>query len=306
MSLYGDLIRLCESIESLTGIRVCIYDDTKRLTIDAKTRDQVHFGHYCDFCRAVKNLRRGGLSGRDQCHQCDEIVVRRFAGQTDKPFLHKCHIGLTELVVPIRADGKPIGVAFLGQCSVPSKDDEEEILSNLTKLGGDPVLFRNMYHALPSVTLETLLYAGNLAEFALKHIAETYRNLSPPSSRPTLAKQCENYIRMHYVLPITARSVAEYLHVNPSYLSRIFREDSGIGIVDYIHEQRLLHAKSLLESTELPVSVIAENSGFRDVNYFSRLFRSKTGLSPSDYRKTLKKHQTDLCQTDGESVISKG
>ncbi len=306
MSLYGDLISLCESVESLTGIRVCIYDDSKGLTVDAKARDQTHFGHYCDFCRAVKNLRKGDLSGRTYCTHCDEGIVRGFARQTGKPFLHKCHIGLTELILPIRTDAKMIGVAFLGQCAIPTKDNEEEILANLARFGGDAELFRQLYNAMPKVTLETMLYAGNLADFSLKHIAETYRLLSPPPSSNTLSKQCENYIRMHYVLPITARSVSEHLHVNPSYLSRVFRKDSGMGIVDYIHEQRLLHAKSLLESTGLPVAVIAENSGFSDLNYFSRLFRKKNGISPSAYRKKLKDPQTDLRHTDGESVINNG
>lgn len=305
MSLYGDLIRLCESIQALTGISVCIYDYSRGLTFEAKARDQRYFGHYCDFCRSVKNLRKGALYGKDDCTECDVITLKRVAGETDRPFLHKCHIGLTELILPIRTEGKTLGIAFLGQCAIPEKDDTKEILANVARYGGDPELFAQTYQSMPSVSLQTLLFAGNLARMSLQHIADTYRLLSPPNVGLTLAKRCESYIRMNYMLPITARSVSEHLHVNPSYLSRVFRKDAGMGLIDYIHEQRLMHAKSLLASTELPVAVIAENSGFTDLNYFSRLFRKKVGCSPSEFREE-KRNQTERFQTEGESVISNG
>ncbi len=285
MPLSREILEICDSVQTLTGATVCLYDYTHGLTVDADASDRLHFGHYCKLCRAVKNLKTPELSGREACISYDTVRLKTFAAQMPRPFLSTCHLGLTELIVPIRMDEKLAGLAFIGQCRVEKKDDRQAIVAAGARFGGDPAEIGRLYDALPLVSVGTLYSAGTLLDMALKHIVEQYRALDLPKNlKPTLASRCEGYIRVNYRLPITAGTVAEALHVNQSYLSRVFRADMGMTMQDYLTNMRLEHAKSLLTTTNLPISVVAENSGFIDNNYFSRVFRLRVGESPTAYR----------------------
>lgn len=79
-------------------------------------------------------------------------------------------------------------------------------------------------------------------------------------------------------------SIAEVLCRNPSYISRIFKQQTGENITSYIMRIRMENAKKLLSETSLKIGEIAENIGVIDANYFSICFRKYEGCSPSEYR----------------------
>ena len=72
--------------------------------------------------------------------------------------------------------------------------------------------------------------------------------------------------------------------MNPEYLSRLFKKVKGISLSDYIVQEKLKIAISLLEGTNLPVSVIATNIGYTNFSYFTQVFKKVYGISPSEYR----------------------
>lgn len=78
--------------------------------------------------------------------------------------------------------------------------------------------------------------------------------------------------------------VADALHVSNYTISRLFKSQIGIGFSEYVNVKRLEYAKSQLENTNLSVGEIAENSGFSNFRYFSRLFRTHYGITPTEYR----------------------
>lgn len=78
--------------------------------------------------------------------------------------------------------------------------------------------------------------------------------------------------------------VADALHVSNYTISRLFKSQIGIGFSAYVNVKRLEYAKNQLENTNLSVGEIAENSGFSDLRYFSKLFRTHYGITPTDYR----------------------
>ena len=69
------------------------------------------------------------------------------------------------------------------------------------------------------------------------------------------------------------------------YLSALFKKNTGVGFAAYLTELRISRARELLAAGEGSVADVARDSGFRDPLYFSRVFRSSTGMSPSEYRK---------------------
>jgi YesN/AraC family two-component response regulator len=85
---------------------------------------------------------------------------------------------------------------------------------------------------------------------------------------------------------VTLTDVAAKVHLNPSYLSHLFKQQTGQKFVDYIVMRRMDEAKKLVRATSLRISEIAERLGYQDIAYFSNTFKKMTGKTPLEYRKT--------------------
>lgn len=94
-----------------------------------------------------------------------------------------------------------------------------------------------------------------------------------------------NYINEHYTeQDMSLNMVADELNLSSAHFSTIFSQSMGKTFIDYLTEQRINHAKLLLKETNLKLTDIALEIGYNDSNYFSYLFKKKTGLSPTIYR----------------------
>jgi two-component system response regulator YesN len=83
--------------------------------------------------------------------------------------------------------------------------------------------------------------------------------------------------------------VAQQVHLSPAYFSYLFSREQGQTLTEFLTATRLGEARELLKTNPvLSISDIAEQVGYEDANYFSRLFKKKTGTTPGRYRK---KHQ---------------
>ncbi|CAI6086400.1 response regulator transcription factor [Cohnella sp. JJ-181] len=90
------------------------------------------------------------------------------------------------------------------------------------------------------------------------------------------------YDRLHDTVGM--KQVAEHLHLNPSYFSVLFKEQTGVTFSDYLTRIRLQKAKELLVATRLPIWEIAEKVGYQTVKYFIKVFKDNEGMSPRQYR----------------------
>lgn len=95
------------------------------------------------------------------------------------------------------------------------------------------------------------------------------------------------YIEKNYAKPISEQEVAKEYGLSPFEFSRAFRAAHGITFRDYLSECRLMQSKRLLSIAQVSVSDVAAMAGFNDPSYFARLFRKRTGISPSAYRASL-------------------
>jgi len=95
------------------------------------------------------------------------------------------------------------------------------------------------------------------------------------------------YITSNYQQKISTHEIATAAYLSRSYLSTLFKKTYGIGPHEYLTMYRLSQAKSQLRHTKKTVAQIAEQTGFRDVYMFSRVFKKKYGTTPSEYRKQL-------------------
>lgn len=100
----------------------------------------------------------------------------------------------------------------------------------------------------------------------------------------TLVTQVNDYISAHMDGDLSLTAIADAVHFHPVYLSRIYKEQAGMSLSDYIAGQRLEVSSSILRATATPISAVAQATGFTSSNYFSRWFRKKTGMTPQEYR----------------------
>ncbi len=98
-----------------------------------------------------------------------------------------------------------------------------------------------------------------------------------------------SHIEVCYYETLTLASLAEQYHVDASYLSRVFSKKYGETITAFLTRIRLEHAVELMQDPERKLETISMLVGYDDYNYFSRVFRKKLGVSPSEYRRRMTK-----------------
>ena len=103
--------------------------------------------------------------------------------------------------------------------------------------------------------------------------------------RPTkLTADVANYVVHHISEPVTAEKIAEALFISRPYLSKKFKEESGLTLTDFILKEKTEEAKRLLRYTDKPLSSVSVYLGFSSQSHFTRVFRKYTGLNPGEYR----------------------
>lgn len=284
------------SVSKLAGVGVCIYNlknffnsgDTSLMKHEMK-------GHYCDFCYKVRTLP----GGREACVNSDVKEAVNLAMVYKKPFFHTCHIGLTELVVPIIHHGEMLATVFLGQCRFSDESKFNPIWTKLDTFGADKDTFEQSFRELPVSDRSSLMAAGTLVDLSFKYLinSEGYAGLKPYFNHLNndYVNKAVKYIESHYVEDITAKDIVDHVHLNPSYFARMFKTKKGCSISEYILTYRIEKAKSLLIKTCIPINSIAMNVGYTDQSYFTRKFFKIVGCSPSDYRKDKSLKIDKLC-----------
>lgn len=93
-----------------------------------------------------------------------------------------------------------------------------------------------------------------------------------------------DYIRRNIDRDLSRTDIAEAIYLNPEYLSRLFKRETGSSLNDYIVTEKMRVAQALLSDTNIPVSIIATKVGYSNFSYFSQVFKKYAGFTPVDYR----------------------
>ncbi len=88
---------------------------------------------------------------------------------------------------------------------------------------------------------------------------------------------------------LSLNALADMLNMNASYLSSLFKKETGVTLTEYVNKKRIDHAILLLNSSNSQIQDIAISCGITDVNYFTKLFKRQVGKTPKDYRKMIRK-----------------
>ncbi len=111
--------------------------------------------------------------------------------------------------------------------------------------------------------------------------------LNESSRSNTIIGTVKKYIDEHFAGHITKADLGALVFLNPDYLAKLFKKETGIALNDYISQVRIEKAKVLLADGSVPLTDVAMRTGFDYYSYFSTIFKKATGVSPSDYRRQL-------------------
>lgn len=100
----------------------------------------------------------------------------------------------------------------------------------------------------------------------------------------SVVEQAKQYITDHFSKELTLDETAKAIGISPYYLSKLFKETEGIGYIEYVTKLRIDFAKEQLVLTDKSIKEVCHETGYQDPNYFSRIFKKSTGMTPTEYR----------------------
>lgn len=124
---------------------------------------------------------------------------------------------------------------------------------------------------------------GNIVEEILNNVQYFHSN-----KLTGIVNKIKVYINVNYQKDITLEKAAEVVLLSPQHFSKAFKKETGMNFIDYLTEIRVEKSKELLANTFLNVKEISYNVGYNDPNYFFKVFKKITGITPGEYRSKFK------------------
>ncbi|MCR5667092.1 MAG: response regulator [Eubacterium sp.] len=140
---------------------------------------------------------------------------------------------------------------------------------------------KNLRSIYPTIDGQKQLILS-LSSSIITHLADQPDESSAPSKN---VSRVLDYISIHYADNISLADTAEAVALSKSYLSDIFKKEIGITFLNYVTNLRIEKAKELLSDSTMKMYEISDAVGFQDYTYFSQIFKKKTGMTLSEYRK---------------------
>ena len=163
------------------------------------------------------------------------------------------------------------------------------VLRKATEQGGvHPIHIDSVYsHFVKKIEAITSLESGrNL----MKEMIRTYGLLVKNHSikdYSLLIQKVITRIEADLTIDQTLNTHASILNVSPSYLSSLFRKETGITLTEFVNRKRVEHGIFLLNTSNMQIQMVAQHCGISDINYFTRIFKKQIGKTPKEYRNSI-------------------
>ena len=277
---HEPLMELLQDFHVLTGIRIVLFDDAFR---EVLTYPASH-GELCGIVREDPIRReicfRSDRSSFEACKQSGRLVV------------YRCHAGLIEATVPIRANGVIIGYIMFGQIT-DDRDKEnlaEEVLRHFGIAGEEAGAWREAARKVRYRNRSQIAAASKILEACTAYVLQSEL---VALQQERLVDRITRYVDENLHRRIDARGVAGHFHISRTRLYEIAGKSLGMGLSEFVRMKRMERAKRLLSTTGESIARIAEQVGFEDCTYFSKVFRQEFHLSPREYRAKYPEAEAD-------------
>lgn len=277
--------KLSEFIDNLTGeskMHISLLDVSGMLSSDILSLPPGRWFHTCSFCSAAKSTERG----LKLCLACKRRANRK-AMSDDKYFYGECPYGITEVVWPVRKDGETKCIVFVGNIVVNMDRTVGKIKKSCSKTENDPEkLIACLPETQASDSVEPYVKTAHSVASYISLLSDRF----PADNKEGhwAVRAVKEYVNCHYDERLTLESMAKLYFVNEKYLGRIFTKNTGESFRQYLNEVRLEHSCELLKTTNKSILEVSLLCGFGNVTYMNRVFKSKYGCTPGEYRKKKK------------------
>ncbi len=234
-----------------------------------------HAIHRCPVCDAAKNA-----SGLEACFRCRNTVLR-MASQWKKSFGGFCVKGVYEYCRPVVRDGEVVAVVFVGNILTDSEAQKLKLRKHIKKMS----LLKTMQ---TDFSEKDCVRTADVVESYILFLLDRYGD-TPKEAANALIGNIKSYIEENLLYDFSMTDLSAVFNYNEKYLGRLFKTKTGLTIKEYCNQAKVEKAKKLLKHSQTRISDIATQSGFNNVTYFNRMFRTVAGISPQEYRD---KHKT--------------
>lgn len=262
---------LLQHFYRMTGIRIGVCDPYYRMV--CVVPEEIH-----PFCRQIRCAPERDI----HCQQCD---IRAFQKcRSSRLEIYRCHAGLIEAAAPIYGDGKLLGYLMIGQFLDDSSLSAqwEQTCTSLSLSKEEQQAFYPSFCSLSRLSPD---YIRSAAEIMKACTSAIYLENLLSARQDSFASQAVRCVDEHLTEDLSLPFLCRCLGVGKTTLCANIREELGLTPNQLIRSRRLSAARKLLLSTSLPVTQVAERSGFADYNYFIRVFRMDCGMTPLAFRK---------------------
>ena len=269
-----ELLVLLQDFYCLTGLRAVVFDSFGMEVLSYPPELPL----YCRLIRSVPN-------GKTGCYLCDQAACRK-ATRQKQTVIYPCHAGLIEVITPIQINDAVVGFLLLSH--IVQGADEQGEWDYAQKCCGaykvDADALREAYNALPRMPYPVLKSASDLLALAA---AALYQKGLTRLAADSMQEKLSRYLAEHLHEELTSEALCQALSISRTGLYYLSRQTYGCGIHEQITRLRVQKAMKLLGDTSLSNAQVGQQVGFPDDNYFYRVFRKQTGLTPRQYRDSI-------------------
>lgn len=163
------------------------------------------------------------------------------------------------------------------------------ILRKAAEQGGVHPLYIDQLSSVFMERIENLIRTDNIFELwtdMIQKYCSLVNNHNTRSYSLPIQKVITR-INIDITADLSLKTTAAYLKMNASYLSNLFKKETGYTLTNYVNKKRIEHAAFLLSTTTLSISTIAQQCGIIDDNYFTKLFKRHYSITPSQFRESI-------------------
>lgn len=266
---------IAKQMHNLTDAQVSVSNSSKYSFLCYPIRSSL-------FCWSIHDV--SGI--HERCVMCDKKAFEVCQNQKDT-YVYKCHMGLTEMICPILDGNNITGYITIGQ--IVQTEDKEQIIKLVTaaahKFNLDVKELLDHIDTLPHLSAKKIAATAQYAKIMSEYI--TNHDLLPKEVQ-NMAYEIRKYIADNIASELNVPLICDVFHISKSHLNNLLNETFNMSAGKIITHERIAMAKKLIRQGSLNMNAISERVGIYDPNYFSKLFKSATGMTPSRYKKSIK------------------
>lgn len=271
--------RHLESLEIADAINSC--DHYKSGIFASRYLDNENFEEITDeaqnmlnirFFRPIKHIEIDSVEHKD--YRIDGLdLIRSAIDKRDNKLFDQTVLACMQSII-ISADHRMLGYFYKRVILILINAYSEAGLMVPEVLRRNVLIFALLqYELLDQVGNSLLEYGDSLID-----------SLNRVSKNRQLSEKVIDYLEKNYAESIAIVDLARTFFVSPSYLSHSFKDKTSLSIIQYLEEIRLRKAQEYLNGTDYSISEIADKIGYKDGNYFTKVFKKAFGISPREYR----------------------